>query len=272
MNSIALGLYEKSMPNHMSIEEKLLLAKKAGYDYLELSVDETSEKLSRLDMPIEEVYNWRRLTEKIGVPIWSMCLSGHRKYPLGSMDVSVRQQSVEILKKAVIFSDRLGIKIIQLAGYDVYYEKSSKETEEFFFENLKECVNFAARYGIILAFETRETPFMNTVEKAMAVVEKIKSPYLQVYPDVGNVANGAENPILDLQRGEGHIVAAHLKETNPGVFRDMQFGDGQVDFDACIQELKRQKIGLCVTEFWYDGTSEPLSYVMRSRKFFEGKI
>lgn len=272
MNSIALGLYEKSMPNHMSIEEKLLLAKKAGYDYLELSVDETSEKLARLDMPIDEIYKWRRLTEKIGLPIWSMCLSGHRKYPLGSMDLAIRKQSVDILKKAVILSDRLGIKIIQLAGYDVYYEKSSQETEKFFLENLMECVSFAARYGIILAFETMETSFMNTVEKAMAVVDKIKSPYLQVYPDVGNIANGAEDSILDLKKGEGHIVAAHLKETVPGVFRDMQFGEGQVDFDACIQELTRQKTSLFVTEFWYDGKSDPLSYLLRSRKFFEGKI
>jgi len=49
----------------------------------------------------------------------------------------------------------------------------------------------AARYGIILAFETMETEFMNTIEKAMYYVNEVNSPYLQVYPDLGNITNAA---------------------------------------------------------------------------------
>ena len=44
-----LGLYEKSMPNTLSWEEKLKVVKEAGFDYLEMSIDETEEKLARLD-------------------------------------------------------------------------------------------------------------------------------------------------------------------------------------------------------------------------------
>ena len=35
-----LGLYEKSMPNTLSWEEKLEVVKEAGFDYLEMSIDE----------------------------------------------------------------------------------------------------------------------------------------------------------------------------------------------------------------------------------------
>lgn len=49
MKAYRLGLYEKSMPNTLSLPEKLAEAKKAGFDYLELSIDESDEKLSRLD-------------------------------------------------------------------------------------------------------------------------------------------------------------------------------------------------------------------------------
>ena len=35
-----LGLYEKSMPNTLSWEEKLKVVKEAGFDYLEMSIDE----------------------------------------------------------------------------------------------------------------------------------------------------------------------------------------------------------------------------------------
>ena len=43
----------------------------------------------------------------------------------------------------------------------------------------------AAKYGIVMGFETMETPFMDTVEKAMEYVRIVDSPYLQIYPDIG---------------------------------------------------------------------------------------
>ena len=36
-----LGLYEKAMPGNLTMAEKLTAAREAGYDYLEMSVDET---------------------------------------------------------------------------------------------------------------------------------------------------------------------------------------------------------------------------------------
>ena len=42
-----------------------------------------------------------------------------------------------------------------------------------------------------LGFETMETPFMDTVEKSMEYVNKINSPYLGVYPDIGNLKNAS---------------------------------------------------------------------------------
>ena len=44
-----LSVYEKSMPGHIGWKEKLTAAKEAGYDGVELSVDESDERLSRLD-------------------------------------------------------------------------------------------------------------------------------------------------------------------------------------------------------------------------------
>ena len=44
-----LSVYEKAMPGHIGWKEKLTAAKEAGYDGVELSVDESDERLSRLD-------------------------------------------------------------------------------------------------------------------------------------------------------------------------------------------------------------------------------
>ena len=260
MKPYTLGLYEKAMPKELSWREKLTAAKEAGYDFVEISIDETEEKLARLDMPKEARTELVDLMAEIGVPIRTMCLSGHRKYPLGSNDPATCARGMEIMQKAVTLAADLGIRIIQLAGYDVYYEQGSEETRARFEENLKKATLMAARDGILLGFETMETEFMNTVGKAMKYVNLVNSPYLNVYPDAGNITNAAvtygTDVLEDLRSGEGHIVAVHLKETVPGKFREIPFGTGHVNFRAMIHTAYALGVRRYVTEFWYVGNPE----------------
>lgn len=254
MKPYAIGLYEKAMPNSMSFRDKLICAKDCGYDFVEISIDETDEKLARLDWTSEERLQLVTDMKETGLPVRSMCLSGHRKYPFGSADPAVRARGLEIMEKAVILADDLGIRIIQLAGYDVYYEESTAESERLFRENLARAVLMAAARGIVLGFETMETPFMNTTEKAMHYVNLIDSQYLGVYPDSGNLTNAAvtygTSVLDDLETGRGHICALHLKETVPGVFREVPFLTGHVDFDAVIRKAWDLGIRRFVTEMW----------------------
>ena len=255
-----LGLYEKAMPKDLSWKEKMLAAKGAGFDFIEISIDETDEKLARLDMSREERLALMELMSETGVPIRTMCLSGHRKYPLGSNDPETCARGMEIMEKAIRLAEDLGIRIIQLAGYDVYYEEGSEETRERFEENLKKAVEMAAKAGVMMGFETMETEFMNTVEKAMVYVNRVNSPYLNVYPDLGNVTNAAvtygTDVEEDLETGRGHLAAMHLKEPLPGKFREIPFGTGHVDFEAGIRKAWELGVRKFVTEFWYVGNPD----------------
>lgn len=260
MKEYALGLYEKAMPGAVTWEEKLLAAGEAGYDFVEISIDETEEKLARLDMPVEERLSLVRLMAETKVPIRTMCLSGHRKYPLGSSDPDTCRRGMEIMEKALRLAEDLGIRIIQLAGYDVYYEESTSETKARFEENLKRAADMAARAGVLMGFETMETEFMNTVEKAMHYVKLVDSPYLNVYPDSGNITNAAvtyrTNVLDDLRSGAGHLAAVHLKETVPGKFREIPFGTGHVDFKSMVHTAWELGVRRYVTEFWYTGNPD----------------
>ena len=109
MKPYAIGLYEKAMPKTKSWREKLQIAKECGYDFVEISIDETDDKLARLDWSKEERSELVRTMQEEGIPIRSMCLSGHRKYPLGDPDPEIRARSMEIMEKAVILADDLGI-------------------------------------------------------------------------------------------------------------------------------------------------------------------
>lgn len=260
MESVRIGLYEKAIPNHVPMKEKLRLARKHGYDFLEMSIDETENKLARLDMTNEERARLVNDMFEEGLFIRSICLSGHRKYPLGSEDAKTREKSLEIMRKAIVLAYDLGVRIIMIAGYDEYYKESNEQTRANFLVNLKKSVEMAARYGVILAFETMETEFMNTIEKAMYYVNEVSSPYLQVYPDLGNITNAAvmygRSVIDDISLGQGNIVAFHLKETVPGVFREVPYGTGHVDFKTSLKKILDSGINLFVCEFWDTGKTD----------------
>ena len=217
MKAYTIGLYEKAMPGNLSWSEKMRAAKKAGYDFIEISIDETDSKLERLEMTRSEREELVGLMYETGIPIRTMCLSGHRRYPIGSSDPHTRRRGMDIMEKALELADDLGIRIIQLAGYDVYYEESTDDTRASFLENLKIAAEMAASRGILMGFETMETEFMNTVGKAMYYVNKVDSVYLNVYPDLGNITNAAvaygTSVADDLETGRGRLVALHLKET-----------------------------------------------------------
>lgn len=99
MKAYSIGLYEKAMPNTLTWKEKLEAAKEAGYDFVEISIDETDAKLARLDWTKEERLELVKTMYEVGLPIRSMCLSGHRKYPLGSSDPATEARSLRLWRR-----------------------------------------------------------------------------------------------------------------------------------------------------------------------------
>ena len=273
-NSYTLGLYEKSMPDTLSLRDKLLKAKSVGYDFLELSIDETEYRLNRLTYTEKQLTEMKNEVQDASLPLGSICLSAHRKYPLGSMDVKTREKSLEIMKRAVDFASYMGIPIIQVAGYDVYYETSTEKTKALFLENLYHCTQLAAKQAVLLGFETMETPFMNSVTKALKYVSLVNSPYLQIYPDLGNIVNAVEGDNKkaseDLLKGKGHIIAAHIKETVPSKFREIPYGSGHVDFPLLLETCWDSGVRRFVTEFWHTGSQDWQKQLEESYAYVNG--
>ena len=269
-----LGLYEKAMPSTLSWLERFEVAQELGFDFVEISIDETDERLNRLNNP-KELAKIKEAMEETGMRIRSMCLSGHRKYPLGSEDDEVRERGLAIFKQAVDLADDLGVRIIQLAGYDVFYDKGNENTEKRFLEYLIEGIHYAASKEVLCGFETMETEFMNTITKAMKYVDKVNSPYCQIYPDLGNLKNASlvhGDLYEDIKRGQGHIVAAHLKETVPGKFREILFDTGHVDFDQGIKAFWDMGVRSYVCECWYIGQDDYMEELEFNYRFLSEKL
>ena len=259
-----LGLYEKAVPNCLELRQKLEMMRDNGFDFMELSIDESAEKQSRLTWNKRERNYLSRLSAEI-LPVTSICFSMQRSFPMGSSDPVIRSRSMEAMEQTIEFAYDTGIRIIQLAGYDVYYEPSTSETEKYFMQNLSIATAMAASRGVILGIETMENDFINTVEKAMKYVEYVGSPYLGLYPDIGNISNAVDNVPADILKGRGHMFSAHLKETKPGIYRNLMFGEGNVDFLGAAKALRSIGVSRFTAEFWYsEGNPEPkLNYAKR---------
>ena len=274
----SLGLYEKAIPVGLDFPAMFAIARDCGFDRLEISIDENDWRLERLDWDASRQRELGMLSRSMGTPLLTMCLSGHRKYPFGSHDSETRERSLDIMEKAVRFADNAGIAVIQLAGYDVYYEEGDEDTRKWFAENLRKAVHMASKAGVVLAFETMETPFMDTVEKSMKYVDEIGSPWLGVYPDIGNLKNAAvlygTDVVEDMMKGAGHIFAVHLKETKPGLYRDMNFGqsDGHTEYERCIEASLGMGVRMFTGEFWYQNGQDHISVITESAKFLRDKI
>ncbi len=252
-----MGLYEKALPNELSWEEKLQQTKLLGFDFLEISVDESDERRSRLDWDDETIYDLKRLCERYEIPLQSMCLSAHRKYPYGSLDPQVRQQAHLHMEKAITLAFKFGIRTIQLAGYDVYYEPANQETHQNFIQGMKQAAKMAERAGVMLAVEIMDTRYLNSLSKFEVLNREVNSPFFTAYPDVGNISGWNYDVSTELALSMPHIVQIHLKDTYKvtndyqGQFRDLVIGDGEVDFEAIFGTLKRTDCVVpMVIEMW----------------------
>ena len=96
-----LGIYETALPKTFSWPERLALAKRCGFDFVEMSVHEPDERLSRLDWSVAQRTALVGAMLESGDAIPSMCLSAHRRFPFGSHDENVRQQARSFMTKAI---------------------------------------------------------------------------------------------------------------------------------------------------------------------------
>ncbi|MBC8507147.1 MAG: L-ribulose-5-phosphate 3-epimerase [Chloroflexi bacterium] len=275
MQKMPIGLYEKALPADLNWEERLTAAGQAGYDFVEISIDESDERLSRLDWSASEKAALRHAIANTGVKIMTMCLSGHRKYPLGSHDPKVRQEGADILYKAIEFAGDIGLRVVQVMGYDVFYEESDDETRDNFLEGLYRGTQFAGQSGMMLGLENLDTPFVENLTDGLAIIQAINSPWLKLYPDMGNLAAAGYHPPDELLLAKDQILGIHVKDAMPKVIRGIPFEEGIVPFKEIFQTLAKIGFwGMLGVEIWGDKHTggDPIAAAATARKFVDDLV
>ena len=156
MSQLPIGIYEKALPFKVDWHERLAVSKELGFDFVEISIDESEERRARLDWSAQERANLRDAIAKSGVPLTTMCLSAHRKFPFGSADAAIRAEAHTIMQKAISLAVDVGVRIIQLAGYYVYYEPHLPDSRDRYRDGLWAGLQMASKAGVMLALRSAE--------------------------------------------------------------------------------------------------------------------
>lgn len=265
-----VGLYEKALPADLSWDERLGRSAEAGFDYVEMSIDESDGRLGRLDWSGTDIAAMRSAMANSGVPVMTLGLSAHRRYPLGSADPALRDKALVIFRRAIDLAAELGVKAIQVMGYDVFYEPSTPATGERFLDGLRQGACWAAAAGVMLALENVDVPFADSIDKALSLARAVDSPWVQVYPDMGNAAAAGHDPVEQLRGAGDRIVGVHIKDALPGVVRGVPFGAGIVPFHKVFMTLANMRFcGPMTVEMWADMNASDDSFkaVAEARRF-----
>jgi L-ribulose-5-phosphate 3-epimerase/hexulose-6-phosphate isomerase len=270
---VSLGIYEKALVSTADWPAVFAQVTSAGFTFCDLSVDETPERAARLDWDRPTRERVGAAAREAGVQIGGLCLSLHRAVMPGSADPAMRRRALQVYLKAVGLAADLGASVVQVAGYYAHYEPDDPQARQRYIDTLRAAVPVAARAGVVLAIENVDGHDIATIGDAMRIVREIDSPWLQVYPDIGNIAEHGGDATAELREGEGHIVALHVKDTLPGQPRRIPFGRGNTDFPAAFAELARQRwSGRILLEMWNDDHPDAVATCAQARQYIESQL
>lgn len=186
------GINIWSFPGTMSIKECMIYAKEVGFDSIELALNETGDM--SLESTEEEVIGYKMLAEEIGVEISSLATGLYWSYPLTSNDENIREKSKAIIKKQIDFAAALGVDTILVVpgavgvdfipgsaviDYDVAYDRA--------LNGIKELAPYAEEKKVSIGIENVWNKFLLSPLEMRDFIDKINSPYVGSYFDVGNV-------------------------------------------------------------------------------------
>jgi hexulose-6-phosphate isomerase len=226
-------------------------AKEAGFEGVELVVAETGELT--LDSTREDMEGIAQVAKDVGIELSSLATGLLWDYSLTSSDDKTRGKAKDIVRRMLELAFYLGVDTVlvipgtvdvffkpdaEVVPYDLAYERS--------LETLKESVPTAERYKVSIGIENVWNKFLLSPLELRDFIDRIGSPYLGAYFDVGNslLTGYPEHWIRVLGK---RIKKVHIKDFRTSVGNVNGFVDlleGDVNWAEVMKALE---------EIGYDG-------------------
>jgi hexulose-6-phosphate isomerase len=228
------------------LKDVFALAKQAGYDGVELVIDEKDGEIN-LGSTQKDIEKIVVEAKKAGVEISSLATGLFWTCSLTSDDVQERARARDIVKKMIAVASWLHVDAILVVpgAVDVFFIPDSKvvpydKVYERSLAALQELAPVAEKAQVAIGVENVWNKFLLSPLEMKAFVDAVGSPYVGVYFDVGNVIpfGFPEQWIRILGK---RIKKVHFKDYRRAVgtlagFVNLLYGD--VDWAAVMQAFK----------------------------------
>lgn len=225
-----------------TLEETFALAKKSGYDGVELSLDAEGE--INLNSTEEDMKKIKAQAEKHGIELYSVATNLHWDYSLTSSNKETADKAKAIIKKQIDVASWLGCDTVlvvpgavgvdwlpngELVDYDVAYARA--------FEGIKEVSKYAEEKKVSIGLENVGNKLLLSPIELRDFIDKIGSDYVGAYFDVGNILRTGY-PDQWIRILNKRIKKIHIKDFKKASNSFVNLMEGNVDFPAVMEALK----------------------------------
>ena len=204
----------------------LAVAKQIGIDGVQLNMGSLGNRMWLRQPEVQQRY--LEAARANGVQIGGLGLAEMNSIPLKS-DLRAAVWLTDSIDVAVA----LGVKVVLVAQFFKGELKDDAPGTDRTVEVLQDVAPKAERAGIILGLEN-----YLSAEENLAILDRVKSPAVQVYYDVGNSTDKGYDIYKELRMLKGRLCELHAKDAGH------MLGKGRVDF---------QKVREAVDEIGFSG-------------------
>lgn len=235
----------------LTVREALTLAKKAGFEGVELGLNLTGE--ASIESSDQEWLDIKKFAEEIGIELYSLSCGLYWDFSLTADSEEERKKAEEILKKEIDIASLLGLESClvipgtvcadfvdpnKVVDYQTVYERSIDVLNRF--------KGYAEEKGVEIALENVWNKFLNSPVEMKDFIDKFESDYIGSYFDVGNVVfNGyPEHWIKILGKRIKKVHFKDYRKVAGGLHGFVDLLAGDVNYPAVVKALE---------EVGYDG-------------------
>ncbi len=234
-----------SFPGNMTLPECVALAKKTGFEAFEPAVTEEGELT--FGATCAQIRQVKSLIEDAGLQVASLASGVYWSYPPSASDPAVREKAMDCVRRQLAVAAELGAPAILVVpgvvgqgfgkytgndDYDVAYDNALEV-----FTLLKKDAEDAK---VVLGLENVWNSFLVSPLEMRDFLDRIGSPYVGMYLDVGNMVPWGypEQWVKILGK---RVARVHVKDFKKAIgsingFVDLLAGD--VNWPAVIAALK----------------------------------
>ncbi len=124
-------------------------------------------------------------------------------------DQAKRKASVELVKKWIIASEKMGIPVIRVfSGVADTKDIPREKVVDYMVKDLKECAEFGKAHGVMVGIQNHHD-FIKTADETIEIIKRVNSDWFGLILDIGSFRT---DPYREIEKTIPYAVSWQLKE------------------------------------------------------------